>query len=421
MPKQFANRSNTLLVAYVDRYAVLMSLALFVFFAFSLAIENGYRYGAYASIFLALAFHMSRLFLHLPALLPLSQGILMLAWTMTAYFLVACCLSFYHRETLVEIDQPSRYILSAIILSCISRLRLRANFIWLGFAVSALASGVFALIQVFHLGLERAEGYLNPIFFGEVSLLLCIISLVGLPLFKSQYIKALLCVAAMSALVASLLSGTRGGWIALPVLLLIYVLFNQHIKRRVIIIGLVSLIAALGMLYLVPQTGIATRIDNIVLEYQQSFGAIDYKSAIGHRIELWKAGIHLISERPLTGWGEAGLIAQKNAMIDQGLLSDTIRPYTHLHSLYLDRLARYGLIGLTTLLLIFLVPLRYFVQHVSQPKSKPYCLAGILLVSAYLVFSLTDVLLDSEIGLLTYNLMMITLVSLSHSTRNYKA
>lgn len=87
---------------------------------------------------------------------------------------------------------------------------------------------------------------------------------------------------------------------------------------------------------------------------------------------------------------EQGRIAGAIAAYDDGA------GHTHAHNDYLHVLATRGLLGLGSLLLLYLVPLGVFVRTVLTARERPargLGYAGILTILGYIHFSLTDSIL----------------------------
>lgn len=88
--------------------------------------------------------------------------------------------------------------------------------LWWGAAFGALAACGIVLVRWLVLGMDRVHvPGINAIPFGNLSLVLGVLSLVW-ALRRSQ-MPLLFGAAALAGVVASLLSGTRGGWVTLPV------------------------------------------------------------------------------------------------------------------------------------------------------------------------------------------------------------
>ena len=185
--------------------------------------------------------------------------------------------------------------------------------------------------------------------------LLCAINLIGLfnggksGLFRFPLI-------GLAAAVLLLLStGTRGMWPLIVLLPLLYAVFFPVRLRlpgiRVLMAGALGLAVIAGF----AAKPIIYRINASMIELDSLRHGDLAASSIGHRIIMWKAGLHLVREHPVFGVGAGNFRESfEAANIEAGG-----RPfaYTHAHNGFLTILIRSGIVGLASLLSLFLVPL----------------------------------------------------------------
>ena len=113
--------------------------------------------------------------------------------------------------------------LAALVVLMIGAVKPRPAAWWAGLALSGMGAGGWAAWQKFGVGLTRATGHppLHSIFFGNFALLSALLCLAGLGWAWHQRKSRLgwfllLLGGAAGGVMASALSGTRGGWLALP-------------------------------------------------------------------------------------------------------------------------------------------------------------------------------------------------------------
>nr|WP_297456568.1 O-antigen ligase family protein [uncultured Halomonas sp.] len=283
---------------------------------------------------------------------------------------------------------------------------------WLGLVGGALGAATIACYERFWLGAERADNGMNAIPFGNLSLLLGALSLVAMlgrvshPSRRAVGPTLLLGLAAIAGLVASLLSGTRGGWIALPLLgWLVYRTFDTVLprKRMLAVIGLLGalLIGAISL----PQSGVMERITIGVHNIQRYFTDDVEDTPEGLRLEMWKAGVVLFAEKPLLGWGEGRLQAARDERVAAGKLHHGVSRYSQLHSDIIDTAARRGLLGLLTLVGLYGIPLLLFSRHLrdcQDPHARVLALSGVVVGVAFIDFGLSQSMLRDARGLAGY-------------------
>ncbi|WP_136067197.1 O-antigen ligase family protein [Modicisalibacter radicis] len=284
---------------------------------------------------------------------------------------------------------------------------------WLiGLLAATLGAGLIAGYERGWVGLERADNSMNAIPFGNLALLLSALSLIamlgrlGSSRRRARWLTALLGVAACAGLVASLLSGTRGGWIALPLLAwLVCRSFRPLLPARYLWVAFGGLGMLMSVAVSLPQTGVATRLTLAVDDVQRYFLAGETSTPLGLRLEMWRGGLELFSERPIAGWGEAGLEAARDARVASGDLGRGVSDYDQLHSDFIDTAARRGMLGVTSLVGLYGVPLLLFSRHLRSARRawrRTLALSGVVIVAAFIDFGLSQSLLRDPRGLAGY-------------------
>ena len=282
---------------------------------------------------------------------------------------------------------------------------------WVAVCAGALGAGSVALYERLVLGKARASNALNAIPFGNLSLLLGGLSLLALLWClrrghaRSPGMAMLALLAGLFGIVGSLLSGTRGGWVALPFLLLLWFRSSRGLLP---VAWRYSAVASLAVVFIValwlPSANVTPRLAAAVTEAQQ-FQAGEARGSVGLRLEMWRGGLELWSERPLLGWGERGVTERLHALIDSGEISPSIRRFRQLHSDVIDTAARRGLMGVATLLMLYGVPLWCFWRRLRSARSAGTQLmagAGMMVCVAYIDFGLSQSMLRDSLGLSGY-------------------
>jgi O-antigen ligase len=320
-------------------------------------------------------------------------------------------------------------LLAAVLLA---GLRLRPpdpRVLWGAVSVGALGAGSIAFHESVLLGHARADNGMNAIPFGNLSLLLGGLSLMGAlwclrgRRLHQRTMLALTLVAGLAGMLGSLLSGTRGGWIAIPLLLLLIHRVAGEVlalrwRRRMAVAVAALLLAAV----VIPQSGVRDRVALAVSNVQAYVGAQEQAArgtSVGLRLEMWRAGGTLFLERPWLGWGEGRLEAARDALVAEGSLHPGISQYDQLHSDLIDTAARRGVLGLTTLLLFYGVPIALFWRCMRAPganaERRLVAAAGMMVPVAFIDFGLTQSMLRDVRGLSGYlGLTLICWATLRH-------
>ncbi len=280
------------------------------------------------------------------------------------------------------------------------------RFLWTGLVIGSIVAAVVGAYQVFGPpALQRATGTIHPILFGDLSLLMGLLSFAGLMWFiqHRQWLIVIPLLAVITGLIASALSLSRGGWVAIPVAVLIYVWFYaQYFSRKTLITVFLLLMSTLATIYLVPETGVQKRVEKTftnINRYYHSENTNDpaRHSSIGARFEMWRSAWNMFLENPVLGggWGEFQNYNQK--YIKEGKVNKVAGKFYHAHNQYISILAKGGVISFISLLFLFFVPALLFYRIIkgsSQTDVKSYALAGLIIIAAYAGFALSEAILE---------------------------
>lgn len=299
------------------------------------------------------------------------------------------------------------FALLPVLVFALLAIRPAAAWWFFGVAVGGLGAGLWALWNKFALHMYRAGGHTNVIQHGNIGLMLGVMSLLGLLYFwqapPSRWRTALLAAGALGGFITSVLSGTRGGWIGMPVLFyMLWRAFAPMLSVQARRWALVSVFSLLATVIAVPQTSVQSRIqevhDELVLYSQGKAGW-----SVAPRIDMWKLGVAMIPERPWLGWGQAGYEAERDRRMALGLTKLTMRT-PQLHNEMLDTVMRHGVIGGLLLLLLYVVPIRLFREGFASADTRVRALAigGVITVVMYIDFGLTQVFFERNSGRMVY-------------------
>jgi len=333
------------------------------------------------------------------------------------------------------LDAPARMCIAGAAMLVVQAGRPALRALWLGAAGGALLGAAFVAWQRLALGMERPGGLLNPITFGDLSLCLALLALVGTidagavpptaaPARKGAPAMRWTAAAGIVAgLAASLLTGSRGGWLALPAaFILLAVLARRLALPRRLVLGVPLLACALALgAYAVPQTGVRARVAVGISDVRLYLAGSPLPTSIGVRLDLWKAGLRLAAEHPWTGIDTPAYKRRMRAWVAAGALSPAVfappEP-PHLHNDALQALVTRGIPGLFAWSAILLAPFLFFRKQLARTDTyaeagsqrRAAALAGMLVVLAYAAFGLSEVIFWSMKASLFYALLVFLLM-----------
>jgi len=236
--------------------------------------------------------------------------------------------------------------------------------------------------------------HIDPLEFGFMSLsvgLMCLAS-VAVDIYKKNYsintiVKFL---AFVLGAYLSIRSGSRSGWAALPVvvILVFYILYRPKFWKGAIFVLFAS--AAVFALYQVNSI-VKARVDSLLLELLQYpwLGGVSQDTSVSLRITFYRLGYYYFSHSPLFGWGERGYGEIKDAaelMTFSTQLARDVAYSALFHSEWLTQSVRFGILGLLGVAWVFLLPMRLFVSFI---KSGNDYLKVVCMGLAYMICQLT--------------------------------
>ena len=242
---------------------------------------------------------------------------------MAVYLAVGMGLGWWHGYEASYFEAYLPMLLAPLIVNAVVVAKPPVAMLWLGAAAGAALAGLMAMYQSLVLDVGRAGGAMNNvIMFGDLSVVLAMFTMFGWIYWgraqKSRWLQAAFLLGTLLGLAASLLSGTKGGWLSILMLAVVFVwlAFDRwHWFKKVIVAGLVLATIVIAA-FLAPPDIVVNRI-TIGLQGAQTWfqtGRIT-EGSVSIRLEKWAQAVSMIIDKPWTGWSTQGSILE----IDQRL------------------------------------------------------------------------------------------------------
>lgn len=298
------------------------------------------------------------------------------------------------------LDAISRFTLAIpvfLFLSTIDPKKLLQFFGW-GCAAGAIGTFGWAIFasppQIWAATNRLGNFYTNPIPFGDIALLLGFLSITTLQKHEKKIflVVSIRFLALLCGTYVSYRSGSRGGWIAIPFLILVALLQNKiHLHKRMLYS--LAAISCIILATLFSRPLARHRISDIFSNLS-SFDSGNADTSIGLRLSLWRASTKLFSEHPLFGVGKGHLNSALKQLAETGqLIPQAVNQ--HAHSDFFSILAEMGLIGIFCLFFLYFGMFYYFwtnrQSNLDIVRTAAY--SGLTIVASTVLFGLTiDVL-----------------------------
>lgn len=319
------------------------------------------------------------------------------------YFLVSLLRYVVYKQGISTLDGPSRLLFGLSCIGFVAALRPSWRLFCIGLCMGVIGAGVLALVQRLVLGMERVEGYTHhPITFGDLALAMGLLAWCTRATLRQTRWAALPWLALGAGVVTSILSASRGGWLALPLVLWPLLRYagpagseGKPAQFKTWGLGLVVVLALLALAWVLPFTGVAHRVGEAVSDVQGYLAHNDATTSVGIRLELWKASWRMFQDHPWLGVGRKGFDGALHQLAQQGFLQNSpALSYSSSHNDVLHFLATGGLLDFSCLLMMYGAPLWFFIRILRQPRSRAQnpALMGLVLVLCFIGFGLTDVM-----------------------------
>jgi O-antigen ligase len=288
------------------------------------------------------------------------------------------------------------FLLSPLMLHGVLKARLQPVVLWMGAATAAVLAGALASYESLVLLTGRAMGAMNhPIIFGDLSVVLACIALFGLLYFeqaKTQlWMRIFLSCGAAMGVWGSLLSGSKGGWLSIIMVLLVFVwrvTAGKPLLWRCLGVALIAGLVVKGV-WLAPEELVRGRLEGIwgnIHLWFETGQVTDWSVSI--RLELWSYALQLFAQRPILGWSGGGALS---------MLAEHLKPFNvpaGIAPVFENDLLHYaavsGLVGVLSVLALYGgVFAGFWLCQKQGAQAFAYALLGMLLVALYFEFGLT--------------------------------
>lgn len=271
--------------------------------------------------------------------------------------------------------------------------------LWAGFSLAGVLAAAMAVYQVFLGSQARATGAVgNAIVFGHTAVLLACMALCGFLYFRREgasWIWRALCVAGVAGgALASLLSGSKGGWFALVLMALAspWAVWETAPTKGKLGASACLLLVLIVAVLLLPGEGVRERIaDGVTGAWRWFSDGVVTEGSVGIRLEIWRFALANAADHLWFGRH----IDEATALLGSHLAQ---LPYTGLparfatfENLWVETLMSGGLVGIASLLCAFGCLLLAYLHpsHRDREDLRELRLAGLFLVLCFLGFAMT--------------------------------
>jgi O-antigen ligase len=307
-------------------------------------------------------------------------------------------------QNVALLNGPGRLFLAAIALLWMNYKKVRfLDTLQVACAIGVVVTVFFATTQMEGVAHRYTTSLLDFCAFGQQIVLMGLL-LFFLLVFHPPRSRSVLALTILSVLLAAYMginSGSRGGWIAVPPLLLIAAVLYRGKKAKLLAVLLVGLLAIGGVL--ANNKVFRERLFSTYSEMPAWFAG-DATAGGSGRLTLMSISWELVKDNPISGYAHKHNLWGPVYQMDP---SRYLRPGftyegteyhrftlcdTGEHNQYLHELLMHGIFGLFAMIFLLLVPLIVFATRLRGSEGDFYAAAavGVGFVMAFIVFGLAQ-------------------------------
>jgi O-antigen ligase len=328
-------------------------------------------------------------------------------------------------------DGPSRILLAGAVFLLLKHLNIPCTKI-LSIAIPVGLICVFLSVQLntgAYWGERYATYFVDPNTLGSQAFILGILSLLMISWGekKSTVLIMLQSLGGMVGLYVSIGSGSRGGWLTAPFILLLILFLrlgdisrahsHQKQKMRLQTIWVCIFIFFIFLMGFYFSENLASRVMGGYLDAKNWFSGSDLDGSVGIRLSMWTFGFQFANESLLFGYGEEKnmmLVLQNSPLnvLANKVAIDTMAG-TGPHSDILSKLLSAGLFGLGAYLSLLLVPFSIFwkYRNALDFNIKQAARIGLFYITGILIAGLSNEQLSLKYLCTFYGLMIAVLLA----------
>ena len=377
----------------------LINFAVTLFFLSIFIVKGGYNAAPALLMLIGLGYGVYALIKK--PLLNLSKVDKWLIYSYLFYFLTFVLSLCINGGKMRDLDTASRVVFFVPVLLLLLKYPIKTCVLSYSIPLGSIISLCVALYDKFILNLRPEQ---NPrimhIQGGDISMSLGIFSLI-IALYahhkKDVKLTTLSVIGGLCGIVGSLLSTARGGWVALPVLLVVILYIYRHSLSKRFFLTFFGIIV-------VASIGISQMPNNRIMERINVAQKDNGNTSLGARFEMWKSAIAMAKEKPLFGWGIQGATEKRKQETEEKIATGNIGQFTHAHNQYLDDLSKRGIVGLLALLAVLFIPLRTFMKKLNTTNDEVKLIAtlGVAHILSVMIYGLSQGFLVHNSGTIFY-------------------
>ena len=308
-------------------------------------------------------------------------------------------------------DGPIRLLAALPILIAIYKHRINfTKLLSLVIPLALLCILIFAKLSTHNYGERLTNHYLDPIFWGNFSIILGFMSFVSIQSQDYLVLKIYKFSGFALGITMSLMSQSRAGWVAAIIMAFAWLALNRKelTFKKVTAYGIILIITLITFYLFIDSFKI--RIDTAIVEVLQWQASSQTTSSSGVRLNMWKITVHLFSQSPWIGFGEfSTLPVTKDPYILSFADAESIMTIQCCgpHNEVAAQTLRSGVFGILALLATYMIPMYIFLQS----KMSQSTMMGVILCTGIIICGFATEMLGLKVSYTFYAILISGLIA----------
>lgn len=257
--------------------------------------------------------------------------------------------------------------------------------------------------------------FVDPLTFGSLNFTLGLFCFLSIDLYKvdSWRLKMIKYFGVMIGLYLSILSGSRTGWLALPLLFLVWMFFQRK-NRETYISMSILLVICIGFFF---SNVVQQRLSLVIQEITAYHWSLEnQQTSVGERISFLRMAVFLFLQNPLSGFGERGFTEFINhPELNRYAIEETQRFALNakFHNEIATNMVESGFWGLLSSSALFFVPVIFFIKklRMTTPKIQKTAMLGFGYLSCTFISGMTTEVFNLKFTASFHAIMLNCLIS----------
>lgn len=339
---------------------------------------------------------------------------------MASGLIVILLSQLYHHDLIARyFDSDARFLLAIPVLLALRHVGTKTLAVMeYAFPLGAIAALAAVLATNPRVTANASTSFMNQIHLGDLALMLGFLSLFSVNWIRTDHpmVKLFKILGLVAGSYVSVVSSARGGWIAVPVFVFVFIYFRINGKlfnKLFLSMLLIGVLGLLGYFFIEP---IHQRLWMIYSDLSL-FSSGHENTSIGIRLQLWNAAFHLIAQNPVFGVGAAGFANAMDGLSASGFITPVAAGLGkgEVHNEILAHTVRFGIFGLASILAVYFVPFAIFLRAARSKihQQNVAAMMGMCVTLGFFVFGLTVETFDLKMTAAFYSLTVAVLLAIA--------